>query len=222
MALKPPLTSWKPQGPKPADARQHACPYCGASFTLSRKAVSVRCPGCTRPLSFEDMDLQGRVEGELSTMGRVTLVDHAEMVGRLTCGSMTSQGRFDGTLQVLGNATLAPGSLTSGQVRARALSVAAGATLRGRVDLGPQVQRDGPLRPAGNRLRPRKAGVAAAVSGAPVLPPPPKRPPPKPVSAPKPVRPRIESPKPAEAPRSTIARLARLARSTKPISAGSS
>ncbi|MEM7682235.1 MAG: polymer-forming cytoskeletal protein [Planctomycetota bacterium] len=233
MALKPPLTSWKPEGPKPADARDVACPYCGRGFVLSRKAVSTRCPSCTRPLSFEDMHLRGRVEGDLSTMGQVTIIERSEMVGRLTCGSMASLGRFEGQLKVLGTATLEAGSLTCGEVRAQGLSVDLGATLRGRVNLGPATEDEARPGSLGNRLRPLPKRLASMTpTGAPVVPPPPRRagpakpPPLAPVRHltavnPAPAKPQLVSGRPAN-PRSAIARLARIARSSKTITAGPS
>jgi len=93
MPLKPALAAFHPKGPEPRAMRRVACPFCGHGFDISRKALSVRCPGCTRPLQFEDLALRGRVEGDVSTMGEVELTEPSEMIGRLVCTSPSIRSR---------------------------------------------------------------------------------------------------------------------------------
>mgnify|MGYP006276112299 CR=1 FL=1 len=138
MPLKPALAAFHPKGPEPRAMRRVACPFCGHGFDISRKAISVRCPHCTRPLQFEDLTLRGRVEGDVSTMGEVELTEPSEMVGRLVCTTFANHGRYEGSATVYGSIHLAPDSLTTGELTSRALRVDRGATLRGKLTIHPR------------------------------------------------------------------------------------
>lgn len=138
MPLKPALAAFHPRKPEPKAMRRVACPYCGHGFEISRKAISVRCSKCTRPLAFEDFTLRGRVEGDVSTMGEVDLTEPSELVGRLVCATFTNRGRYEGSATVYGSVTLMGDSLTVGQLTSRSLAVERGATLRGKVRIQPQ------------------------------------------------------------------------------------
>ena len=100
--------------------------------------MSVRCPRCTRPLAFEDLHLNSKVQGDVSTMGTVHLGEQGEMVGRLICGHLENAGRVDGKVVVYGRAELQAHSLTTGQLSARAVCAHRGATVRLSVKIGPK------------------------------------------------------------------------------------
>ena len=100
MPLRPALAAFHPKSPKPRAVRAVTCPHCSCGFDISQKAMSVRCPRCTRPLAFEDLHLDSKVQGDVSTMGAVHLGDHGEMVGRLICGQLNNAGRVDGKVIV--------------------------------------------------------------------------------------------------------------------------
>ncbi len=138
MPLRPALAAFHPKGPKPKAVRTVSCPHCSASFDISQKAMSVRCPQCTRPLAFEDLHLDAKMQGDVSTMGTVHLGESGEMVGRLICGQLQSTGRVDGKVVVYGRAELHPHSLATGQLNARAMLAHHGATVRMAVKIGPK------------------------------------------------------------------------------------
>ena len=83
MPLRPALATIHPREPAPRSMRRVLCPHCGRAFEVSTRAMSVRCPACTRPLEFKDLTLRARMEGDVSTMGHVELTNHSEMIGRL-------------------------------------------------------------------------------------------------------------------------------------------
>lgn len=138
MPLRPALAAFHPKGPKPKAVRKVNCPHCSAGFDISQKAMSVRCPRCTRPLAFEDLHLNSKVQGDVSTMGTVHLGEQGEMIGRLICGNLHSAGRVDGKVVVYGRAELQPDSLTTGELTARSIYAHFGATLRMSVKIGPK------------------------------------------------------------------------------------
>lgn len=161
MPLRPALAAFHPKGPNPKDVRRVNCPHCGDAFNLSRKAISARCPRCTRPLAFEDLTLNSKVEGDVSTMGHVVLGETGEMVGRLVCGRLVNTGRFEGRAVVYGMIELAARSLTTGEIAAKGLLVARGATLRARAKIGPKPATSTVVRTIGSR--PLRKGIRRLV-----------------------------------------------------------
>lgn len=138
MPLRPALAAIHPKAPKPKAVRTVNCPHCSCAFDISAKAMSVRCPQCTRPLAFEDLRLDSKVQGDVSTMGTVHLGEAGEMVGRLICGRLESSGRVDGKIVVYGRAELQSDSLATGQLSARAFCAHKGSTVRMSMKIGPK------------------------------------------------------------------------------------
>ena len=158
MPLRPALAAFHPKGPAPKTVRPVHCPHCGKGFEISRKAMSVRCPSCTRPLAFEDLNLNSRVEGDVSTMGHVHLGEQGAMVGRLVCGQLTNDGRLEGRVVVFGRIELCPQSLTTGEISGRSLLASIGSTLRARASIGPKPQVATVVRTIGSRPLRRGGG----------------------------------------------------------------
>ena len=141
MPLRLPLVAFHPAGPRPPQRRRVYCPGCRHGFDISRRAVTVRCPRCTHPLAFDDLQLDGRVDGDVTTMGHIELGPHSSVTGRLTCGALTGAGRLEGDTVVYGLLTLRRGARTRGQLTARAIHTEPGthceAHLRITPDPGP-------------------------------------------------------------------------------------
>lgn len=138
MPLRPALAAIHPKTPKPKAVRSVNCPHCSCGFDISQKAMSVRCPRCTRPLAFEDLRLDSKIKGDVSTMGTVLLGEQGEMVGRLVCGQLNSCGRVEGIVVVYGRAEIEPMSLATGQLSARAFAAKPGSTVRMKLKIGPK------------------------------------------------------------------------------------
>jgi len=138
MPLRPALAAFHPKGPKPKAVRPVTCPHCSCGFEISLKAMSMRCPQCTRPLAFEDLHLDSKVQGDVSTMGTVHLGGQGEMVGRLICGRLDSAGRVDGKIVVYGQAEIKADSLATGQLSARSFCAHRGSTVRMALKIGPK------------------------------------------------------------------------------------
>ena len=138
MPLRPALAAFHPKGPRPKTVRSVNCPHCSCGFEISHKAMSMRCPQCTRPLAFEDLHLDSKVQGDVSTMGTVHLGGQGEMVGRLICGRLDSAGRVDGKIVVYGQAEIKADSLATGQLSARSFHAHKGATVRMSLKIGPK------------------------------------------------------------------------------------
>jgi len=137
MPIKPSMLTLHPRKPKPREVRRINCPSCGHCFDVSRRAMSMRCPQCSRPFKLEDVIVKDEHVGELDTMGHVHLTEHSTMSGNLACGELTVDGRYEGAVEVHGQVELHKGAFLAGEVNARSLKVDRGATLRGHVRIGP-------------------------------------------------------------------------------------
>ncbi len=127
--------------------RRVNCPHCAHRFEVSVKAISLRCPACTRHLRFEDVIIRHRLKGELATMGTVRLEQPSEVIGRVVCGGFVNQGgRFEGSVTVFGDIELTPRSYTSGQLVGKSLQIKIGATVRAKACIHPRPQE--PPKPA--------------------------------------------------------------------------
>jgi cytoskeletal protein CcmA (bactofilin family) len=164
MPLRPALATIHPRRPEPRQLRRVLCPHCGRAFEVSTRAMSVRCPSCTRPLEFKDLTLRQRLDGDVSTMGHVELSDPSEMIGRLVCGRFTNTGRFEGQAVVYGAIELTGNSLTVGELTGKSLCVHHGATARAKANILPKPtlgQGEGkPRTRQTRRLIPRIAAVS--------------------------------------------------------------
>ena len=147
MPIRPALAAIHPRKPQPRDVRSVLCPHCTHRFEVSYRAISLRCPACTRPLRFEDVVIRHRLTGELATMGTVQLVNPSEVIGRLTCGKFLSGGRFEGTVTAFGDIELTPQSFTAGQIVGRSFSARYGCVVRAKINIRPK-----PVEPARPQL----------------------------------------------------------------------
>lgn len=75
-----------------------------------------------------DIRIDGIVEGEVVTTGKVIFGKDAKVKGTVLCGNADVEGTFDGELTVSGTLNLKTGSILKGKVRIQKLIVESGAT----------------------------------------------------------------------------------------------
>ncbi|MDG1919739.1 MAG: polymer-forming cytoskeletal protein [Flavobacteriaceae bacterium] len=78
--------------------------------------------------SKTDIRIDGTVEGEVVTTGKVIFGKDAKVKGTVLCGNADVEGTFDGELTVSGTLSLKTGSNLKGKVRIQKLIVESGAT----------------------------------------------------------------------------------------------
>jgi len=140
-------------GPGPGEAggdatsgpagRRIACPACGRSMIVARRALSARCPGCTRPVRFEDVRIRGLTTGTLATMGTVEVTRRGRAQGRIDCGRLAVSGRVEAVVRVRGPVTMGPRAEFAGTLSARSLVIEPGGRFRADLCLGPDEHGDG-------------------------------------------------------------------------------
>ena len=76
--------------------------------------------------SQTDIRIDGNVEGEVITTGKVILGKESDVIGKILCGNADVEGKFDGELTVSGTLNLKAGSNVKGKVKIQKLIVESG------------------------------------------------------------------------------------------------
>ena len=76
--------------------------------------------------SKNDIRIDGNVEGEVVTKGKVILGKESDVVGKILCANADIEGKFDGELTASGTLSLKSGSNVKGRVKIQKLIVESG------------------------------------------------------------------------------------------------
>ena len=76
--------------------------------------------------SKTDIRIDGHVDGEVITTGKVILGKESNVIGKILCGNADVEGKFDGELTVSGTLNLKAGSNVKGKVKIQKLIVESG------------------------------------------------------------------------------------------------
>lgn len=145
MPLKPSMLTTHPRKPRPREVRTLRCPHCGAPIEVSRRAMSYRCGKCSMPMRLEDVTVNDRNSRTLSTMGHIHLTAHSTVDGELICGELTVSGSYHGNAHVHGQVCMQSQSHSSGDIRARSLTIEDGASFEGHLSIGPKAKIQAPI-----------------------------------------------------------------------------
>ena len=76
--------------------------------------------------SKTDIRIDGNVEGEVVTKGKVILGKESNVIGKILCANADIEGKFDGELTASGTLSLKSGSNVKGKVKIQKLIVESG------------------------------------------------------------------------------------------------
>ena len=76
--------------------------------------------------SKTDIRIDGNVEGEVVTTGKVILGKESDVIGKILCSNADIEGKFDGEMIVSGTLNLKTGSNVKGKVKIQKLIVESG------------------------------------------------------------------------------------------------
>ena len=76
--------------------------------------------------SKNDIRVDGNVEGEVVTKGKVILGKESDVIGKIFCANADIEGKFDGELTASGTLSLKSGSNVKGKVKIQKLIVESG------------------------------------------------------------------------------------------------
>ena len=123
------------------DKHTIVCLYCGKPQEVARRAMSITCKFCHKPLKLEDIAVkQYEARRQLATCGVITVEKKGSAVADIKCGGLIVRGKVKGTVESMGPVLIGPDAEVKGDVTAPTLAVGAGAVLDGRYEIGQKEQ----------------------------------------------------------------------------------
>jgi hypothetical protein len=125
--------------PVPSDRTAILCLHCGKPQEVGRKAMSVTCRFCSKPLKIEDVKIT-RYEARrvIETCGTVTIDKKGHVVSDVRCVSLILKGKLKGDVVSLSKVEVASDAELKGDVTATSLSIEPGAMMEGFYRIGPK------------------------------------------------------------------------------------
>src|SRR6185503_12256034 len=123
--------------PVPSDRQAILCLHCGKPQEVGRKAMSVTCKFCSKPLKIEDVKIT-RYEARrvIEACGTVTIDKKGHVVSDIRCVNLQLKGKLKGDVVGLSKVEVAADAELKGDVTAGSLNVAPGAMLEGFYKIG--------------------------------------------------------------------------------------
>lgn len=124
--------------PTPDDRTAISCLYCGKTIEIGRKAMSITCKFCHKPLKLEDVQIKTyEARRNIDTCGVVTIEKKGNaVVDRILCGGAIIRGKVKGDVTSRGPVLIGPEAEIKGDIIAPTLAVGAGAILEGKYAIG--------------------------------------------------------------------------------------
>jgi len=125
---------------RPTEGEGHtvSCLYCGKQQEVGRRAMSITCKFCHKPLRLEDVAIKDyQARRNIATCGVVTVERKGSAIAdKIQCGGLIVRGKVKGTIESLGPVLVGPEAEVKGNVTAPTLAVGAGAVLDGHYEIG--------------------------------------------------------------------------------------
>lgn len=152
---------------RPEDLQTIICLYCAKSQEVGRRAMTITCKFCHKPLKLEDLSFKGyEARRAIDTCGIVVIEKKGQVVtDRVLCGGLVARGRVKGNIISRGPVLVGPEAEIRGDVVAPTLAVGAGAVLHGHYRIGYPLEPDTPT--AQTKTAP---ATTPAPSASPVIP----------------------------------------------------
>jgi hypothetical protein len=131
--MPPPSTSVPP----PDDRLTITCLHCEKQQEVGRKAMSITCKFCSKPLKLEDIPIKDyQARRVIETVGVVTVEKKGSAISNLNVGGLIVRGKVKGNVKSRGPVFVGPEAEIKGDVIAPAIAVGAGAILEGKYEIG--------------------------------------------------------------------------------------
>lgn len=123
---------------RPEDLQTIVCLYCAKTQEVGRRAMTITCKFCHKPLKLEDLSFKGyEARRSIDTCGIVVIEKKGQVVtDRVLCGGLVARGRVKGNIISRGPVLVGPEAEIRGDVVAPTLAVGAGAVLHGHYRIG--------------------------------------------------------------------------------------
>ncbi len=120
------------------DMASVTCIHCNKVQEVGRKALTVTCKHCYKPLNLKDL-VFSRYEARrvIETVGIVTVEKKGNVVAdKIVCGGLIVRGKVKGAIASRGPVLVGPEADLIGDVTAPTMAVGAGAVLEGHYSVG--------------------------------------------------------------------------------------
>lgn len=123
---------------QPEDRQTIICLYCAKTQEVSRRAITVSCRYCGKPLKLEDIVIRDYVARRaIETCGIVVVEKKGQVVAdRILCSNLVVRGRVKGAVVCRETAYVGNEAEIRGDVTAHSIAVGAGAVLQGYYKIG--------------------------------------------------------------------------------------
>ena len=122
---------------KPQLKRDIRCYFCGHTFQVSQKTMSVPCPHCNKALKVEDIAVKTYLPvNDLQTCGKISIAKNGRVVAKLIRAGdgIECEGTLEGAIETDGQIQLGPKASWKGKsLFGTKLEIADGAKLVGHV-----------------------------------------------------------------------------------------
>ena len=120
---------------KASDTQQIICYHCGHPQEVGRRAQTVTCKKCNKPLQVGDLKIKAYdARRKVQTTGSLVVEKKGQIVGDdVECGVAIVRGQIKVKhgVTVRGSVLVGPQAVVQGNVSAHSIAVGAGATLEG-------------------------------------------------------------------------------------------
>jgi len=122
------------------------CLYCAKPQEVARRAMSITCKFCHKPLKLEDIAIkQYEARRQIATCGVVTVEKKGSAVtDSIKCGGLIVRGKVKGSVESLGPVLVGPEAEVKGDVSAPTIAIGAGAVLDGHYEIGTKTTEPAP------------------------------------------------------------------------------
>ena len=123
---------------QPIETREVVCTHCEHAIEIPATAMSVSCRLCHQRVIIEDLVIKAyHSVRRLATAGRVEVAKRARVLAEIRVDELVVNGDVTGNVTALNRIVLSRKGSIVGDVACRSLSVEAGATLVGHVEVDP-------------------------------------------------------------------------------------
>ncbi len=138
------MASSTPSAKSPDDRHTIACLYCAKPQEVARRAMSITCKFCHKPLKLEDIAIkQYEARRQIATCGVVTVEKKGSAItDSIKCGGLIVRGKVKGVVESHGPVLIGPEAEVKGNITAPTLAVGAGAVLDGHYEIGTKDRAD--------------------------------------------------------------------------------
>ena len=154
-----PLPDFRPE-PQAASAPATQPQRPTASATRNVLSSDVEIKGTVK--FANDLVVDGKIEGEINSDGNLTVGENARLKAEIKTATVVVYGKVHGNLTATDRVELKASAEVVGDIKAKTLSIEAGAIFVGKSTVGTPAQVPGQAAPASAAVQPSKSAASAA------------------------------------------------------------